>query len=59
MGIGIIARDERGRVLAWVSRRIEKKIHSEMAEAWAAREAIQLAIRHGWSSVILEWDLWL
>ncbi|XP_011073061.1 uncharacterized protein LOC105158122 [Sesamum indicum] len=56
MGIGVVARDEYGSCIAWISRRMNKVRHDELAEAWAALEAIQLAIPQGWSSVILKGD---
>ncbi|KAL0395125.1 UNVERIFIED_CONTAM: putative mitochondrial protein [Sesamum latifolium] len=56
MGIGVVARDERGRCIGWLSRRIDVMVSGEMAEAWAAREATQLALRRGWPMVVIEGD---
>ncbi|KAL0427994.1 UNVERIFIED_CONTAM: hypothetical protein Slati_2974200 [Sesamum latifolium] len=52
----VIARDNTGHCVAWLSRRIPKSVDGELDEAWAAREAVLLAIRKGWSSVIIEGD---
>ncbi|KAL0457691.1 UNVERIFIED_CONTAM: hypothetical protein Slati_0396300 [Sesamum latifolium] len=56
IGIGVVARDERGRCIGWLSRRIDVMVSGEMAEAWAAREATQLALRRGWLMVVIEGD---
>ncbi|KAL0447178.1 UNVERIFIED_CONTAM: hypothetical protein Slati_1845700 [Sesamum latifolium] len=56
MGLGVVARDERGSCLGWLSRRISVLASGEMAEAWAAREAVQLATHNAWPSVIIEGD---
>ncbi|KAL0374642.1 UNVERIFIED_CONTAM: putative mitochondrial protein [Sesamum radiatum] len=56
MGIGVVARDSEGKCLAWLSLTLDRKGSAEMAEAYAAREAICLAIRHQWTRVILEGD---
>ncbi|KAL0443983.1 UNVERIFIED_CONTAM: hypothetical protein Slati_2121000 [Sesamum latifolium] len=47
MGIGVVARDEYGSCIAWISHSLNKVRHGELAEAWAAVEAIQLATRQG------------
>ncbi|KAL0336959.1 UNVERIFIED_CONTAM: hypothetical protein Scaly_1971000 [Sesamum calycinum] len=56
MGIGVVARDLNGVCLAWLSRKVLRTGNGEIAEALAAREAIQLAARRGWKSIIIEWD---
>ncbi|KAL0359843.1 UNVERIFIED_CONTAM: hypothetical protein Sangu_0833700 [Sesamum angustifolium] len=56
MGVGAVARDSRGHCLAWLTHRIPRPGVGEVAEAWAAREAIQLALRHGWCRVVFEGD---
>ncbi|KAL0388103.1 UNVERIFIED_CONTAM: putative mitochondrial protein [Sesamum radiatum] len=56
MGLGAIARDASGSCLAWLSIRMHRGGTAELAEAFAAREAIRLARRHQWRRVILEGD---
>ncbi|KAL0340131.1 UNVERIFIED_CONTAM: hypothetical protein Sradi_4529900 [Sesamum radiatum] len=56
IGVGIVARDSQGRCMAWLSHRVFRAGSGEMAEAWAAREAIQLAVRKGWRKVVIEGD---
>ncbi|KAL0316742.1 UNVERIFIED_CONTAM: hypothetical protein Sradi_5552400 [Sesamum radiatum] len=56
VGIGGVARDSSGAVLAWFSCRFSRQVNGEIAEALAAREAVDLAIRHGWSKVLIEGD---
>ncbi|KAL0357534.1 UNVERIFIED_CONTAM: putative mitochondrial protein [Sesamum calycinum] len=56
IGVGIVARDSQGRCIAWLSHRVIRAGSGEMAEAWAAREAIQLAVRKGWRKVVIEGD---
>ncbi|KAL0316154.1 UNVERIFIED_CONTAM: hypothetical protein Sradi_5493600 [Sesamum radiatum] len=56
MGIGVVARDLNGVCLAWLSRKVLRTGNGEIAEALAAREAIQLAARRGWKSIIIEGD---
>ncbi|KAL0440154.1 UNVERIFIED_CONTAM: putative mitochondrial protein [Sesamum latifolium] len=50
MGVGVVARNASGVCVAWGSRRVARPADGEMAEAVAAREAVQLAIRKGWRS---------
>lgn len=45
---GAIAHDCHKRCLALVAIRFPHCMVVELAEAWAAREAIDLALRHGW-----------
>ncbi|KAL0374065.1 UNVERIFIED_CONTAM: hypothetical protein Sradi_3322200 [Sesamum radiatum] len=54
MGVGAVARDSDGHCLAWLAHRVSCSEFGELAEAWAAREAIQLALRKGWRLVVLE-----
>ncbi|KAL0349669.1 UNVERIFIED_CONTAM: hypothetical protein Sradi_4116100 [Sesamum radiatum] len=56
MGVGVVARNVNGACMAWVSRRVVRPGDGEMAEAVALREAVQLATRKGWRSVIFEGD---
>ncbi|KAL0453912.1 UNVERIFIED_CONTAM: hypothetical protein Slati_1369300 [Sesamum latifolium] len=56
MGAGVWARDSNGHCLAWLAHRIPRPGDGELAEDWAAREAIQLALHQGWRHVILEGD---
>ncbi|KAK4392664.1 putative 1-phosphatidylinositol-3-phosphate 5-kinase FAB1D [Sesamum angolense] len=56
VGIGGVARDSTGSVLAWFSRKYQGQVNGEIAEALAAREAIDLAIRHGWNRILIEGD---
>ncbi|KAL0399727.1 UNVERIFIED_CONTAM: putative mitochondrial protein [Sesamum radiatum] len=56
MGIGVIARDSQGQCVAWMTHRIRRAGFGELAESWAAREAIQFALRRGWRRVVLEGD---
>ncbi|KAL0295204.1 UNVERIFIED_CONTAM: hypothetical protein Sradi_6846800 [Sesamum radiatum] len=56
MGLGIVALDATGSCLAWMSIRLHRAANGEMAEAWAAWEAVILVQRSGWRSVVLEGD---
>ncbi|KAL0461471.1 UNVERIFIED_CONTAM: hypothetical protein Slati_0034700 [Sesamum latifolium] len=56
LGIGVVARNDAGRCLAWASLKLDRGGVAEMAEAYAAREAVRLAIRHHWRWVIFEGD---
>ncbi|KAL0449471.1 UNVERIFIED_CONTAM: hypothetical protein Slati_1503500 [Sesamum latifolium] len=56
VGIGGVARDSDGFVLAWFSRKFQRQVDGEIAEALAAREAVDLVLRHGWNSVLIEGD---
>ncbi|KAL0443155.1 UNVERIFIED_CONTAM: hypothetical protein Slati_2038200 [Sesamum latifolium] len=56
VGAGVIGRDGNGAVLAWLSRRYDRVGNAEIAKALAAREAIRLALRRGWRSIIIEGD---
>ncbi|KAL0320364.1 UNVERIFIED_CONTAM: hypothetical protein Sradi_5297900 [Sesamum radiatum] len=48
MGVGVVVRDLNGHFLAWLAHKVSYSKDGELAEAWAAREAIQLALRQGW-----------
>ncbi|KAL0336372.1 UNVERIFIED_CONTAM: hypothetical protein Sradi_4849100 [Sesamum radiatum] len=56
MGVGVVARDANGDCLAWLSWRVARPGDGEMAEAWAVREAVQLAVQKGWKMVVFEGD---
>ncbi|KAL0449788.1 UNVERIFIED_CONTAM: putative ribonuclease H protein [Sesamum latifolium] len=56
LGLGIIARDAVGSCLAWLSVRLNRGGSAELAEVFAAREAICLAQKYQWHQVILEGD---
>ncbi|KAL0307052.1 UNVERIFIED_CONTAM: hypothetical protein Sradi_6122500 [Sesamum radiatum] len=51
-----VLRNARGVYVAWLSLRLTRGGSAEMAEAFAAREAIRLALQHMWPRVILEAD---
>ncbi|KAL0427311.1 UNVERIFIED_CONTAM: hypothetical protein Slati_2905900 [Sesamum latifolium] len=55
-GIGIIARDHNGNCLAWHSQRLHRTISPEIAEAWAARAAVELGCRSNWDKIVIEGD---
>ncbi|KAL0459228.1 UNVERIFIED_CONTAM: hypothetical protein Slati_0550000 [Sesamum latifolium] len=54
LGVGVLARDPDGTCLAWQSTHFEWPGAAIVAEAYAAREAIQLAWHRGWRSVVLK-----
>ncbi|KAL0398046.1 UNVERIFIED_CONTAM: hypothetical protein Scaly_0253000 [Sesamum calycinum] len=56
LGLGVLARDSKGVCLAWLSLKLDRGGTAEMAEGFAAREAISLALRRRWKQVILEGD---
>ncbi|KAL0399531.1 UNVERIFIED_CONTAM: hypothetical protein Sradi_2296400 [Sesamum radiatum] len=56
MGVGVVARDDTGRCVCWLARRILRPGDGEMAESIAVREAVNLALRKGWRSVVFEGD---
>ncbi|KAL0401569.1 UNVERIFIED_CONTAM: hypothetical protein Slati_4186800 [Sesamum latifolium] len=56
MGAGVIARDAAGECLAWRTRNFRFAANPSLAESLAAREAIDLGIKEGWSNIILEGD---
>ncbi|KAL0426169.1 UNVERIFIED_CONTAM: hypothetical protein Sradi_1151700 [Sesamum radiatum] len=45
LGLGVLARDSKGVCLAWLSLKLDRGGTAEMAEGFAAREAISLALR--------------
>ncbi|KAK4422754.1 hypothetical protein Salat_1857900 [Sesamum alatum] len=45
-GISVVARDNSGNCVAWVSQRLARPASAFIVEALAAREAISLALRH-------------
>ncbi|KAK4419880.1 hypothetical protein Salat_2400900 [Sesamum alatum] len=46
-GVGVVARDWRGRVVAWETIRSERPFSTEVAEALATREAMRMVIWYG------------
>ncbi|KAL0320114.1 UNVERIFIED_CONTAM: hypothetical protein Sradi_5272900 [Sesamum radiatum] len=56
MGAGVIAQDAAGECLAWRTRNFRFAANPSLAESLAAREAIDLGIKEGWSHIILEGD---
>ncbi|KAL0367965.1 UNVERIFIED_CONTAM: hypothetical protein Scaly_1015400 [Sesamum calycinum] len=56
MGIGVVARNPQGQCTAWLAQHVNHVGDGESAEAWAAREAIQLAVQKDWRSVVIEGD---
>ncbi|KAL0368275.1 UNVERIFIED_CONTAM: hypothetical protein Scaly_1046400 [Sesamum calycinum] len=56
MGMDIIAQDHMGACIDWIFVCLPSHSHAELAEALAAREAILLAHRGGWSKIILDRD---
>ncbi|KAL0409705.1 UNVERIFIED_CONTAM: hypothetical protein Sradi_1904900 [Sesamum radiatum] len=56
IGVGVICRDSSGSCIAWFSHRLTRFATTELAEAFAAREALLLASRHGLQSFQLEGD---
>ncbi|KAL0408431.1 UNVERIFIED_CONTAM: putative mitochondrial protein [Sesamum radiatum] len=56
VGIGVVARNSSGSVLAWTSRKYHRHVDGEIAEALAAREAVDLTLRYGWNRVWIEGD---
>ncbi|KAG8379989.1 hypothetical protein BUALT_Bualt07G0147000 [Buddleja alternifolia] len=55
-GLGVVARNSNGECLAWLMRFVPHIYDPETAEAMAAREAIDLARRHGWDHIVVEGD---
>ncbi|KAK4409872.1 hypothetical protein Sango_0060200 [Sesamum angolense] len=53
-GLGIVARDACGTCVGWAAIRVPRRSSGELAEALAAREAVQLALCRGWQYVIVE-----
>ncbi|KAL0320864.1 UNVERIFIED_CONTAM: hypothetical protein Sradi_5347900 [Sesamum radiatum] len=56
VGIGVVARNSSGSVLVWTSRKYHRHVDGEIAEALAAREAVDLTLKHGWNRVWIEGD---
>ncbi|KAK4389862.1 hypothetical protein Sango_2323200 [Sesamum angolense] len=56
MGVGVVARNNLGQCVGWLSRQIHSAGTGFLAEAFAAREAVILALCRGWRSVIIEGD---
>ncbi|KAL0282834.1 UNVERIFIED_CONTAM: putative mitochondrial protein [Sesamum angustifolium] len=56
VGLGVIARDAAGACIWWKSVCKQGMYEPEMVEAFAAREAILLALRFGWRRIIIEGD---
>lgn len=56
VGLGVVCRDEWGKVLLFATRRWEGRLEVECAEAMAARFGAQIAWRFGYSNVWLEGD---
>lgn len=55
-GLGVVARNAAGSVVAWRQRRLESVLCAETAEILAAACGMELAIQFGWQEVILESD---
>ncbi|KAL0355215.1 UNVERIFIED_CONTAM: putative mitochondrial protein [Sesamum radiatum] len=56
VGVGVVARDCQGGIRAWFSHRFPRHAEPELAEALAARMAIDIILKHRWPSIILEGD---
>lgn len=56
VGMGVVIRDEDGRVLCLRVKRVAARWDATMAEAMAARYAIELAYRFGFMHLVLEGD---
>lgn len=55
-GIGVVARDSSGNVLAWRQRKVDFIQCPEMAETLALVEGVELAVSAGWREVLVESD---
>ncbi|KAL0285140.1 UNVERIFIED_CONTAM: hypothetical protein Sangu_2792800 [Sesamum angustifolium] len=56
IGVRAVARDSQGQCMAWLAQRVIRAGDGELAEAWVAREAVQLDVRKGWRKVVIEGD---
>ncbi|KAK4406373.1 hypothetical protein Sango_0643800 [Sesamum angolense] len=56
LGLGVVARNAEGMVLAWMLLRFDRGGPTEVTEAYAATEAVRLALRQHWHQVIIEGD---
>ncbi|KAK4381773.1 hypothetical protein Sango_2936700 [Sesamum angolense] len=56
LGVGVIARNAVGECLVWLSKHLLHQGDDGLAEVLAAREAVLLALRKNWHSVIFEGD---
>ncbi|KAL0456254.1 UNVERIFIED_CONTAM: LINE-1 retrotransposable element O protein [Sesamum latifolium] len=56
LGLGVVARDLKGRCLFWQSSRLLSQGPAILAEALAAREAIRFVVRQACRTVIIEGD---
>ncbi|KAG8388125.1 hypothetical protein BUALT_Bualt02G0093200 [Buddleja alternifolia] len=56
IGTGVIARNENGHYVGWLSKFFSAIHDPKRAEALAAHEAMELSIRMGWREIILEED---
>ncbi|KAL0298976.1 UNVERIFIED_CONTAM: putative mitochondrial protein [Sesamum radiatum] len=54
LGIGVVARDALGNCVGWISARQKRLAEPELAEAFAAREAISFAHSFHWQKIILK-----
>lgn len=55
-GCGVVAQSDSGQCVVWAAFRFVQPVFPELAEALATREAVSLALRMGWRSVIFEGD---
>ncbi|KAL0430294.1 UNVERIFIED_CONTAM: ABC transporter I family member 10 [Sesamum radiatum] len=55
-GIGGVARDSNGSILAWFSYKLQRRVDGEIAKALAATEAADLARKFKWNNVWIEGD---
>ncbi|KAL0442132.1 UNVERIFIED_CONTAM: putative mitochondrial protein [Sesamum radiatum] len=56
IGVGVVCRNSLGSCIAWLSHRFTRSASPELAEAIAAREALLLASKRGFSNLLLEGD---
>lgn len=55
-GLGLVARDHNGNIVAWLSQNSSAFGASEVAETVAVVEGLKLALEFGWSNILIEGD---
>ncbi|KAL0411805.1 UNVERIFIED_CONTAM: hypothetical protein Slati_3770200 [Sesamum latifolium] len=56
IGAGALARNSQGQCIVWLAQRVNRAGNGELAEAWAARKAVQLVVWKGRRLVVIEGD---